>query len=177
MSVELISDRLVLRILGEEDVTHRYVDWLNDPKVNQYLEVRHVPQDLDSVKAFVADCARNGVDYLFGVFEKSGLRHIGNIKVGPVDVENATSEIGLLIGEVSAWGKGYGKEMISSVCDFAFNQLGLERLHAGYYAPNEGSAKAFAKSGFVVDRVLKDHAKMDGITVDVVRVSLSKDDY
>jgi len=34
----LVSKRLVLRQLTLEDVSEKYVGWLNDPDVNRFLE-------------------------------------------------------------------------------------------------------------------------------------------
>ena len=42
--LEISSKRLDYRLLSEDDVTQNYVDWLNDPEVNRYLETRHTHQ-------------------------------------------------------------------------------------------------------------------------------------
>ena len=47
------NKKINLRRLQPNDVTHEYVDWMNDSEINKYLESRHVVHSLDSIKAFV----------------------------------------------------------------------------------------------------------------------------
>ena len=37
-SIVLKSDTLILKELEPDNVTNKYVNWLNDPEVNQYLD-------------------------------------------------------------------------------------------------------------------------------------------
>lgn len=144
----LKTGRLVLRPLDPAEVGQRYVDWLADPRVNAFLETRHVPQSLEDIRAFVAGCNASADSWLFGKFIEDGRRHIGNIKLGPVSSVYSRAEIGLLIGDPEQWGKGFGAEAIGAVTDFAFTTLNLRKVAAGCYATNEGSRKAFIANGF-----------------------------
>ncbi len=144
----LTTDRLRLRPLDPAEVGGAYVDWLADPRVNRYLETRHSPQSLEAIRAFVADCNASDHSALFGMFPIGLDRHIGNIKIGPVDSRYLRADIGLLIGDPDHWGKGYAAEAIGAVTGFAFDDLGLHKVTAGCYAANEGSRRAFLANGF-----------------------------
>ena len=37
LNVEIKTKRLVLRNMRAEDVSQDYINWLNDPSINQYL--------------------------------------------------------------------------------------------------------------------------------------------
>src|SRR5262249_39270580 len=86
---------------------------------------------------------------------KEGDRHIGNIKLGPIQWIHRFADIGLLIGEKDCWGRGYATEAIRLVTDYAFCELNLHKLAAGCYDLNQGSIKAFQKVGFIVEGVRK----------------------
>jgi RimJ/RimL family protein N-acetyltransferase len=142
------GSRLHLRGVRPEDATERYVGWLNDPEINRYLEVRFSPQTLEGVRAYVEEMA-DSPDYAFlAIVLDEGKRHIGNIKIGPVNRAHGFADIGIVIGEKDCWGKGYAAEAIALATSYAFDGLGLHRVEAGAYAPNMGSAKAFLKAGW-----------------------------
>ena len=160
-SVDLHTPRCLLRVLGESGVTERYVSWLNDPSINQYLEARFATHSIDSVRKTVRHYKQSGTDVLFGIFFHEHV-HIGNIKISNIDRNNGVAEIGFLIGDSCYWSKGIASEVIKSVCDWAFQELGLEKITAGAQAENIGSEKALMKAGFVREATLRSHASVEG---------------
>lgn len=174
--IQLNSKRLQLRELVPDDVTRRYVDWLNDPEINRYLEVRHFPQTMTSTLAFVQSMKEKDDDYLFGVF-RDGDEHIGNIRLGPVDRLYRRAVIGLMIGDRAAHGQGYGSEAINTVCLWAFHELRLHKLEAGCYAANVGSLRAFEKVGFKVEGRLRHHWWCNGEPEDQVCLGLIESEF
>lgn len=157
----LTTARLMLSGLMPEEVSDAYVDWLNDPEINRFLEVRHARQDLVSTRAFVESI--NGSDHsvLFAMRLKKDGRHIGNIKLGPVIRAHSRADIGLMIGDREAWGKGFATEAIAAVTRHAHEDLGLAKVTAGIYASNLGSIAAFLKAGFVEEARLSRHWRGD----------------
>lgn len=175
---ELVSERLCLKRLSAAECTEIYVGWLNDPEVNKYLETRFSGiQTKASIRSFVDDVNRRGNEYLFGIFLRAGDRHIGNIKLGPVTVAHGIADVSLFIGERDAWGKGYASEAIQSITDFGFQSLGLRKLCASMYAPNEGSRRAFLKCGYREEGRRPDHYLLDERPCDLVLLSLFRSDY
>ena len=51
-----------LRCMVETDVHQAYVDGLNDPIVNRFMEVRHSAQTLQTVRSFIIENCLFGVD-------------------------------------------------------------------------------------------------------------------
>lgn len=82
------SDRLFFKALNKEDITERYVGWLNDPEINQFLEARFVSHSLESCRNFVSDMEQDPCSHLFGIFDKETLEHLGNVKLGFVNVNH-----------------------------------------------------------------------------------------
>lgn len=156
------SKRIYLRTLSESDATDRYVDWLNDAEVNQYLEVRHSKQSIDTCKQFISDCNSDESSHLFGIFLRENDLHIGNAKLGFINRHHLTGEISLFIGDKSYWGKGYASEVVTSLTDFGFKELGLERIEAGCYESNLGSLKVFLNAGYTVEGFLRKHVISNG---------------
>ena len=155
------STSLQFFVLTETDVTLEYVNWLNDKEVNCYLESRFVSHTVSSTRDFVASILKSETELLMGIRSIELGKHIGNIKLGPISQHHGTAEIGLLIGDRSAWGKGFATEAIQMTIDIA-KHLGLRKITAGCYESNIGSKRAFEKAGFVIECIRKSQFILKG---------------
>lgn len=158
--MKIITPHAELRPLSDKDVSHKYVSWLNNRKINKYLEARFKHHTVAETKKFVQEMNDNPDIYLFGIF--IGDNHVGNIKLGPIDRNHLFANIGLLIGEKDYWGKGLASEVIQAAVNFAFEELGLQKIDAGCYESNIASKKAFINAGFEVEGFLKSHVMSEG---------------
>lgn len=143
------GNHIFLRRLAPRDAGPAYLRWLRDPAVNAFLEVRFDPPgSVGELRALIRKTNHDPRTLLLGIFERRGGRHIGNIKLGPINRRHRTAEIGFLIGEKKEWGKGFASSSIRLVCDHAFQKLGLIKITAGCYLNNRGSQRALRHAGF-----------------------------
>jgi len=149
-------------LLVPELVTSAYVGWLNDPEINRFLESRFVVQDLAGVRKFVAMQLADPKALFLGIRSVALDRHVGNIKLGPIDRQHGLAEVGIMIGDRGAWGRGIGTDAIQVVAQIAQHELGLRKLTAGCYGSNVGSARAFHKAGFEIEGTRPAHFLLDG---------------
>lgn len=161
--------RLELFLLEPEHVGPAYLGWLTDPTVTRYLESRFVTHTIESTRAFVKTSLDDARTLLLGIRSKAlNLEHVGNIKLAPIDTRHGLGEIGILIGERSAWGQGIASEAITALASIARDQLSLRKLTAGCYGANLGSQKAFAHAGFEIEGVRRAHFMLDERLEDLV---------
>lgn len=159
--------------LEVDDVGAGYVDWLNDPQLNRFLESRFAQHTLESTRAFVAGCREAASSLLLGVrCEWLGTEHVGNIKI-EVNKHHGLGEIGILIGNKQVHGRGVATHAIKAMAGIARVELGLRKLSAGCYASNKGSERAFVKAGFVVEGIRPGHFLLDGHAEDLVLLGMS----
>lgn len=159
----LCTERLLLRMMTAADATDSYLGWMQDPEVNRFLESRfNVPKHTQDLINFIELTNASLDSLLLGIFLRKDHRHIGNIKMGPLVKRHARSEIGYLIGERSAWGKGYATEAIIEICRYGFEVLGLEKISAGVYEYNVGSSRALLKAGFLHEATIKSDIIFEG---------------
>lgn len=154
--------------LEPEHVTDDYVSWLNDPLVNRYLESRFARHTLESTRRFVQSILDSEDSILFGIRYAPSGRHVGNIKLGPIDWHHRRAELGLLIGDRACWGRGIASAAIELATNHAFGPLGLLKVTAGCYASNVGSRRAFEKAAFVVEGIRRRHFLLNGAPEDAV---------
>jgi ribosomal-protein-alanine N-acetyltransferase len=169
LETPLIGQSLFLRTLVGEDATPRYLSWLSDVEVTRYLEVRFsAPSNLIGLSDFISSTNESDDTLMLGMFLLSDGRHIGNIKLGPINRHHGTGDIGLLIGERGEWGKGHARAVIALVTNYAFTTLGLSKLTAGCYSANEGSRRAFLLAGFVEEGRQAAQYVADGVRQDKI---------
>jgi len=166
------STRMILRELEPEDVNDRYLCWMNDPDITKYLETRFYPQTKEGLNRYVREKLTDKNLTFLGIILKNGCRHIGNIKIGPVNWNHSFGSIGIMIGEKDCFRKGYATEAIGLVVDLTFRRLHLHKLTAGCYEKNVGALKAFKKNNFIIEGVRKQHAMYHGEFIDVIELGL-----
>lgn len=169
----LHGSRLILRSLSEDDLNDNYLQWLNDPLVNQYLETRFIPQSLQQLKSYWLKHSSDANSPWFAICLSSDCRHIGNIKLGPINWIHRRADISLFIGDKCTWGQGYASEAIKVLVRWAFSELNLYKLNAGIYSSNVGSRKAFEKAGFYHEATLIEDVYSSGKRCDVLRYGLT----
>lgn len=173
LNKKLIGSDIHLRMLNLEDVTRSYFEWFSDDEVMRFLEVRfNPPKCVSDLKKFVSTVNDSQDSMMAGIFLNSSLHHIGNIKIGSINKNHATADIGYLIGERSAWGKGYASQAIKLMVFYAFSDLNLIKLTAGCSQGNEGSRKALLKAGFFQEGLLSSQLIVDGRRRDVYQMGI-----
>jgi len=132
----LSGKRIALRPLVKEDFNFSYVNWLNDPIINQYSQRRPFPQNWEQMKSYndyYVDNPQKG--FVLAVIEKRDNTHIGNISLVNIQLVNRCAEIAILIGDTGYWSRGYGAESIYLLTKHAFNQINLHKIFAGSFNP------------------------------------------
>lgn len=81
----------------------------------------------------------------FGILDEQG-DYIGTIELYDIRRERAT--LGIIIGERSHWGRGYGPEAMTALLTLAFEELQLHLVQLHTFADNPRAQAAFAKVGF-----------------------------
>jgi ribosomal-protein-alanine N-acetyltransferase len=142
--VSLTAPRLVLRTLRPEDATQTYANWLNDSEVNKFLETKS--GTVESVRTYIEAKQKQHDTLFFGMFVNGAM--IGTIKLEPIKRAEGSATVALMIGERSAWGKGYGPESLRTLIQYAFNELGLRRIELDVMTDHAGAIRAYEKVGF-----------------------------
>jgi ribosomal-protein-alanine N-acetyltransferase len=174
----LVGDRYVLRPFITDLITDCYVDWLNDPDVNEFLEIRFVPQGRESAFEFVNSFWQELECYLWAIYPIDSDKSVGTVTLQKVDRNNGGAEFGIMVGDKDHWGKGASAEAIHILVEFAFNTLGLRRLAAGTYSKNHGINFTLKKMGFVIEgKIRKAFLARSGTYIDGYRWGLLAEEW
>ena len=148
--IKINGSKVNLRALKISDCNKTYLSWLEDREVNKYLETRWNQHNIESIKKHVKELNKSKNNIILAIEDNKSKKHIGNIKLGPINFHHKTSEISYFIGEKIFWGNGSGTEAVSLLTKYAFKELNMEFLLAGVYESNKGSSSLLKKSGYVL---------------------------
>ena len=146
--------RVVLRPL-EAGEAPLFQAWLNDPENLQYLQ-RSRPLTLAEERKWLEAAPERTEEHLFGIALREGERLIGGCGLHGTSLPHRRGDLGIVIGEPEAQGKGYGSEAIRLLLDYGFGTLGLHRVGLHVYANNERGIRCYEKCGFRREGVLRE---------------------
>jgi len=154
--------RLLLRPVEPGDATATYAGWMNDPEVTRYMETRFTTHTVEGLRDYITSMRAKADTWFMAIVLASDGRHIGNIKLGPIDRVHGLADVALMIGARDCWGQGYAAEAIALISDYAFAALRVRKLTAGCYHANVGSRRAFEKAGYHVEGARRAQYFCDG---------------
>ena len=170
----LETPRLRIEPFGEAWLSERYVAWLNDPDVVRYSENRHRRHTIESCREYLASFIGTPHYYWAIVTRSPGPCHIGNI-TAYLTPEHGIADIGIMVGEKSSWGAGYGGEAWMAVCDYLLREVGVRKLTAGTLSVNRGMLSIMNRVGMQSDGVRVAHYLIGGDAVDMVHAALFRE--
>ena len=127
----LIGPRLKLSPVHVEDATDTYLSWLNDVEINKFLETRWTAQTHESNLAHIKKIRNSPTEVLLKHVVLKDSTHIGNIKIGPIDVNNKSVELSYFIGAKSYWGKVMQLKRLIFASIFVLKLLAYTRFRPG----------------------------------------------
>jgi ribosomal-protein-alanine N-acetyltransferase len=145
------ASKISLRALKAEDINETYCSWYenNDGHLNYFT---------GSGRKFDRDVLINDFNeglktgrWFYYLIQTHEDEPIGNVKIGPIDFKNKTSDLVCLIGNRKFLGKGLATEAIKLANDIAFTQHDIRRLQSGMFASNIASIKAYTRADWVIE--------------------------
>ena len=133
-----MQEKIYLRTLCLSDINEKYLLWVNDPLVTEYLEIGKQRWAHNDLVRYVEDSPKKG-RHNYAIITKNSKQHIGNGSVYSIELNKSKFEIGYFIGEKEFWGGHYSSMLIFNLLKIGFIQMGLEKC-TGYV--NETHIKA-----------------------------------
>jgi len=172
----LEAGRVRLRWLTNVDIPALFAIF-GDPEVTRYWGFAALP-DLAATAALLEEIHqgfRTQSLFQWGV-EATGGPLVGTCTLSQLDSTNRRAELGFALGQ-AFWGRGYMTAALPAVIEFAFGQLGLERLFADVDPRNDPSIRALEGLGFRREGVLREHYLAQGEPQDAVVYGLLRREW
>ena len=151
-----LNDSYFLSKFTVDDITEDYIDWLNDPKIVNFLEVRFLKQDRETVTSYINSFYKDFEKYLWGVYSKDSSSLVGTINLYNINRYHDSAEISIMIGNDLHWGKGASYSAMCWVINYAFNELNLRKIYGGTYINNLGMNFTLKRLGLSIEAKLRE---------------------
>jgi RimJ/RimL family protein N-acetyltransferase len=115
--------------------------------------------------------------YTFAICLAADDRAIGEVMLVDLDRLNGSAQVGIFIGEVDEWGKGYGTDAVRAIVDFGFAELRLERIWLEVWTENVRAERAYQKAGFTREATLRHDRYEGGRYTDGHVMSILRDEW
>ncbi|GGM69752.1 GNAT family acetyltransferase [Thermogymnomonas acidicola] len=138
----------------------------NDPEIQRTIGGHSFPYPYTVFHAsYFIDRNReiNGRPFAIDFAIRDAVSHelVGIIGLSDLDSYDLDAHVGYWIGR-KFWGMGYATRALSLVCDFAFRDLGMHRLHTRVLEDNLRSLRVLMKNGFQVEGYMRECFLRDG---------------
>jgi RimJ/RimL family protein N-acetyltransferase len=172
----LQGSRITLRALTRDDLA-LYRRWLDDPRVTEFLEMGARPTRDADCEAFWRLASESDDAIVFAIAERKGGKTVGTCGLYLIQWMARRAQFNILIGEPTAWDKGYGTEAAHLILGYAFDVLNLNSVQLGVNADNARAVRSYEKVGFVHEGVRRQFVYRNGRYYDSVMMSVLRDEY
>jgi RimJ/RimL family protein N-acetyltransferase len=137
--------------LREKKLTDVRTDynWQRDPELAKFdaVSVLDMPFALYLLD-YTAEIKRPRRNRFAMAIENMEGKHIGNCTCYEIDEKKSETQFGIMIGDADFRGKGYGRDVITTVIDHVFRTTALNRVYLKTLNWNLRAQKCFMRCGF-----------------------------
>ncbi len=170
------GERVILRRHAPDNLA-AFQRWYSDPRVVRLTRYQDGPMRPDEIERFFAARALGTDSLAMAIHIREGNRLIGTCALSQLDADNGSALFHITIGEIDAWGRGFGTEATRLMVGHAFDGLGLHRVGLSVFAFNERAIRSYRSVGFVIEGRAREAIWREGRWWDEISMSLLADDW
>lgn len=160
------------------DLAEEQARWLNSAEVRYGLMHRGLATK-ESEEKWIDDTVKAGAELQptaagFMIYDRTDMAAVGNATLFDINLANATSKFGILLGERR--GKGLGTEATWLVTGWAFEALSLRNVMLQLMDWNVGAQRAYERAGFRVIGVRRGAVVSRGVRCDEIYMDAVPED-
>ena len=165
-SFPLRGNTTVLKPFLVADINDVYIGWLNDQNVVKFSNQRFFLHNLESCLRYQASF--EGTDNLFMAIRRLSDNSLIGTLTAYVARHHGTVDVGIMIGDSSVWGMGYGLDAWVTMTNWLLGRKDIRKLTAGTLACNLGMIKLMERSGMALEASRKAQEIIEGRPVDIL---------
>lgn len=152
---------IVLKPLSSNDLEYR-VDLLNHSAIAPHINTKEV-FTLEKTRSWFAsiEFSLSRKDFLF----MNGTNKVGMGGISNLSDTDKNGELYMYM-DPKFHGKGFGYKACYALCEFAFNELDLEKVYLFTFSENIPANKLYEKIGFKLEGVLRKQTFKEGVLKD-----------
>ena len=162
------------------DLAPVYRRWVNDLNIASTLAIIAdvgLPMTDEDETDWLEAVRKDNNQVMFTIYEQGTGTPVGNTGLSGVRSPNRSAEFGLVIGERTAHGKGYGTEATKLILDYGFTMLGLHHIWLKHVAFNKAGHRVYEKVGFSEAGRLRESWQYAGQQYDVMIMDILASEF
>lgn len=156
-----------LESFSDKMITEEYLSWLKDEEVNRYLLKPEKTITMDQARYYCKELMQSNNNYFLAIIVNDINKHIGNVRLGPVDYEGRICRFSIMIGDKNYHGKGIASEIVALCIEYAFETLKMHKFCVDVIEDNKAAIRTYEKNNMVTEGILKDHVYMNNTYYDL----------
>jgi len=157
-NIILEDDHVLLRPLEESDIENLLEISINEPETWEYSLVRaNGKENLENYIQLALKAKENKTEIPFIVFDKKSGKYAGSTRFYDINLSFKTLQLGYTWYGKDFRGTGLNKHCKFLLLQFAFENLGMERVEFRADNNNQRSIAAMKSIGCKVEGVLRNH--------------------
>ena len=172
----MAGERIELRRHASENY-RLYGEWYGDREIWHLTSWAAAPLSSPAVRRLFEDREHSSTDDSFAIHLRGEDEPIGVVSLMHISEANASAELSIIVGHPEDRHRGYGAEAIAVLLDYAFGQLGLNRVGLSVFEFNEDAISAYKRLGFREEGRLRRALNRDGAFHDAILMSVLKEEW
>jgi len=164
-NLKLVGKEFYLRPLHSKDLNKKYLSWMNDKRVTQFLYKPKSKYTLKDLKKYFKEVDFNK-KMIFAIINIKSEEHIGNMTLNPIDIKNKKTGLGGIIGEKKYWGTKAFVESMNLLIKYVFDVRKFIKIESGVYENNVPCIIASKKVGFELEGIKKNDVIINKKSID-----------
>lgn len=172
--IVIAGERVFLSHVFAEDAP-LLAQWFADLELTALLGQQGRSFTLEQEQQWIrANTAAQDDRCTFAIVLRDGERLIGTCSLFDINLLHGIAELGIAIGDKTAWGQGYGREAVRLLTTYGFRYLNLHNIRLWVHGFNERAYRAYVQAGFreagrLSGATLFDGRRYDRILMELVR--------
>lgn len=175
---KIVTERCILRRIVPDDYEIMYENWARHEEVCRYFPFNpatDIERYKEKVHRWVANY-ESGTYFHWGIEWKENGELIGTVNLGNVEESCFTSETSYMLSP-KYWGQDIMTEVLHAVLNYAFCEIGLNRIQADVLDGNIASEHVLTKCGMQLEGMARQKYYKNGEFMDAAQYSILKSDF
>ncbi|MCD4676457.1 MAG: GNAT family N-acetyltransferase [Desulfobacula sp.] len=177
MSKNYEGENVYLKLLTEEDIDDRYVNWFKNVQLTMFYSGTKRKYDREYLINDLKSGLETGESFIYGIYVKEDNKLIGNYRISKIHKTNNTCDVSIIIGDTDYHGKGLAVDAFKVGNYLVFNVHDIRKISSGMYCKNLRSYKALMKAGWLCEGRRIGHYLVEGKPMDQLMVACFSPKY
>lgn len=165
---------VLLRATTRDDMVRQWA-FENDTELYFWDGGKPHPVSLEKMLSFFDQMIKEDSNDVSFSIEVEGT-YIGHCGLHTIDTTAHSCELGIEIGDSACRGRGYGRDTVKLLLNYAFRHMNMNRVWLNTHSENERAIRCYKACGFIEEGRLRQAVWIDGHYVDRVVMGILRQD-